>query len=226
MSEEPAKQPEETPIPDPPEDADLVVKPKKKYNISDERREQLRERMKVVAAERHAKLREAREQRIKEWNQDPPPRPSDIGKGKYKHKPKPVVDDLASVESSDDDLPDPSKVLDKQKEVMTADLRDEAKAREYERKKKLEEHNKAVAKQLREDKKREAEAKKAYEDQVLNLKLEREKLEKERKEFEDRLVREKTSVRTSMQRNPEYRTVPVANVPTPSAPVIRGKFIR
>lgn len=226
MSEEPTKQPEETPVADPPEDVDVVVKPKRKNNISDERRQQLRERMKVIASERHAKLREAREQRIKEWNQDPPPRPSDIGKGKYKHKPKPVVHEASEPESSEDDLPDPSKVLDKQKEVMTADLRDEAKAREYERKKKQEEHNKAVAKQLREDKKREAEAKKAYEDQVLNLKAEREKLEKERKEFEERLVKEKTSVKPSVQRNPEYRSVPVANVPTPSAPIIRGKFIR
>jgi hypothetical protein len=226
MSEEPTKQPEETPVADPPEDVDVVVKPKRKNNISDERRQQLRERMKVIAAERHTKLREAREQRIKEWNQDPPPRPSDIGKGKYKHQPKPVVIEKSDPESSDDDLPDPSKVLDKQKETMTADLRDEDKRREYEKKKKLEEHNKAVAKQLREDKKREAEAKKAYDEQVLNLKLEREKLEKERKEFEERLVKEKTSVKPSVQWSPEYRSAHVATVPTPSAPIIRGKFIR
>jgi hypothetical protein len=238
-AEEPTPMPpsiESVPIPEatPSDDGDVVVKPKKKYNISEERRQQLRERMKVVAAERLAKLRGAREQRIKEWNQDPPPKPCHIGKGKYKHKSKPVEYADDESESSEDDLPDPNSVLNKQKDAMVADLRDEEQRREYERKKKVEEHNKAVAKQLREDKKREAEAKKAYEEQVLNLRLEREKLEMERKEFEERLVKEKAGVRQHIRQHPEYRTTPtqparptpVAVVPTPSAPLIRGKFIR
>lgn len=213
------------PLPDTPDD-DVVVKPKKKYNISEERRQQLRDRMKVVAAERLAKLREAREQRIKDWNQDPPPKPCHIGKGKYKHKSKPVEYGEDESESSEDDLPEPNKVLNKQKETMVADLRDEEQRREFERKKKLDEHNKAVAKQLHQEKKREAEAKRAYDEQVLNLRLEREKLDKERKEFEERLVKEKTAVKPMVRSHPaEYRTV-AATVPTPTAPLIRGKFIR
>ena len=172
MSEEPTKLPEPTPVAES-EDSDVVVKPKRKMNISDERRQELRERMKVIAAERHAKLKEAREDRIKAWNQDPPPRPCDIGKGKYKHQPKPVVHDKGNESSSEDELPDPSAVLDKQKKSMEDGIRHESEAS------KRAAHNKAVANQLREDKKREADAKKAYDEGVLNLKLEREKLEKE-----------------------------------------------
>ena len=217
--EEPAKLPEPTPVAES-EDSDVVVKPKRKMNISEERRQELRERMKVIAAERHAKLKEAREDRIKAWNQDPPPRPCDIGKGKYKHQPKPVVHDKGNESSSEDELPDPTTVLDKQKKSMEDGIRNESEAS------KRAAHNKAVANQLREDKKREAAAKKAYEEGVLNLKLEREKLEKERKEFEARLVKDKASVKTPIQKNPEYSSSRAPVAPAPVAPPIRGKFVR
>ena len=203
------------------DEPDVVVKPKRKMNISDERRQELRERMKVIAAERHAKLKEAREDRIKAWNQDPPPRPCDIGKGKYKHQPKPVVHDKGNESSSEDELPDPSAVLDKQKKSMEDGIRHESEAS------KRAAHNKAVANQLREDKKREADAKKAYDEGVLNLKLEREKLEKERKEFEARLVKDKAT--KPPPEKPSSSRAPVAPAPVapaPVAPPIRGKFVR
>jgi hypothetical protein len=219
------------------EDMDRVLKPKKKMNLSDERRKQLSDRMRIVAAERVDRLRREKEERAKVWNQDPPPKPCEIGKGKYKHQPRPVVLEPDEPESETDSLPDPTTVVQKQTERMNSDLRDEMKAREAAKKKILDDRKRAADDKLKEERRRvailESASKKLADDHAKEkeaLRLERENLAKERKEFEDRVVKEKAAVKPVARRNPEYSTPTPKPAPPPpvipSAPVVRGKFVR